>query len=60
MQNDPNLSFVLQSADGASVFDKIIAQFSILCGRAQDMMVRLVTVEVEAHLKEHLKRYVDR
>lgn len=40
------------------MFDKAIQQFEALCERAQDMMVRLVTVEVEAHLREHLKRYV--
>jgi hypothetical protein len=58
VHSDAHLSFILDAPEGASVFDGSIQQFEALCDRAQDMMIRLVTVEVESHLREHLKRSV--
>jgi hypothetical protein len=41
-----------------SVFDVLIEKYEAVCERSEDMIVRLVTSEVEQELKEHLKRYV--
>lgn len=39
-----------------SVFDVLIEKYEAVCERSEDMIVRLVTNEVEQELKEHLKR----
>ena len=44
--------------EGVSVFDVMIEEYEALCERSEDMMVRLVTSEVEQELREHLKRLV--
>ena len=41
----------------SSVFDLIIDKYATLCSRAEDMIVRHITVEVENDLKQHLTRY---
>ncbi|OCF36565.1 hypothetical protein I316_01816 [Kwoniella heveanensis BCC8398] len=43
----------------ASVFDILIERYDNLTYRAEDMIVRLVTVEVENELKQHLTRRWD-
>jgi hypothetical protein len=42
--------------EGVSVFDVLIERYEAVCERSEDMIVRLVTSEVEQELKEHLKR----
>lgn len=42
----------------ASVFDVLIGQYEQLSRRAEDMIVKLVTIEVENELKQHLTRFV--
>ncbi|ORY33806.1 TIP-1 family-domain-containing protein [Naematelia encephala] len=42
-----------------SVFDVLVDRYSSLSARAEDMIVRLVTVEVENDLKPHLTRRWD-
>ncbi|WVQ81558.1 hypothetical protein IAT38_003682 [Cryptococcus sp. DSM 104549] len=48
-----------QNDTDVSVFDVIIGHFDLLCSRAEDMIMRLVTVEVENDLKQHLTRRWD-
>ncbi|AAW41871.2 hypothetical protein CNBB3130 [Cryptococcus deneoformans B-3501A] len=43
----------------ASIFDVLIGQYEQLSRRAEDMIVKLVTVEVENELKQHLTRRWD-
>ena len=43
---------------GASVFDAVIERYETLQQRAEEMIVRHVTAEVQNELKEHLKRCV--
>ncbi|WVQ98696.1 hypothetical protein IAU59_005827 [Kwoniella sp. CBS 9459] len=43
----------------ASVFDILVERYDMLTSRAEDMIVRLVTVEVENELKQHLTRRWD-
>lgn len=47
-----------ENGDEVSVFDVLIEKYEAVCERSEDMIVRLVTSEVESELKEHLKRYV--
>ncbi|KIR53163.1 hypothetical protein I315_04199 [Cryptococcus gattii Ru294] len=47
------------SYQSASVFDVLIGQYEQLSRRAEDMIVKLVTVEVENELKQHLTRRWD-
>ncbi|WWD15898.1 hypothetical protein CI109_100322 [Kwoniella shandongensis] len=42
-----------------SLFDVLIDRYDILCNRTEEMVVRLVTVEVENDLKLHLTRRWD-
>lgn len=46
------------SYQSGSVFDVLIGQYEQLSRRAEDMIVKLVTVEVENELKQHLTRFV--
>ncbi|WWC90049.1 uncharacterized protein L201_004981 [Kwoniella dendrophila CBS 6074] len=44
----------------ASVFDILIERYTHLTSRAEDMIVKLITVETENELKQHLTRKWDR
>ncbi|EIW69690.1 hypothetical protein M231_06298 [Tremella mesenterica] len=55
----PSSLLALSDPSQVSVFDVIIDQYQSLHSRAEDMIVRLVTMEVENDLKEHLKRRWD-
>jgi hypothetical protein len=47
------------AAGGAmSVWDLLVGRYEALCARGEEMIVRLITAEVEADLKKHLQRYV--
>lgn len=41
---------------GTSVLDTMIQKYSSACSRAEDMIVKHVSVEVENDLKQHLQR----
>jgi hypothetical protein len=41
-----------------SVWDLMIQRYRALMERGEEMIVRLITAEVEADLKKHLQRYV--
>ncbi|OCF54147.1 hypothetical protein L486_08343 [Kwoniella mangroviensis CBS 10435] len=43
-----------------SVFDVLLERYDHLTSRAEDMIVRLITVETESDLKQHLTRKWDR
>ncbi|WRT67124.1 uncharacterized protein IL334_004090 [Kwoniella shivajii] len=43
-----------------SIFDVLIDRYDTLASRAEDMIVRLITVETETDLKHHLTRKWDR
>jgi hypothetical protein len=59
IQGDQLLPTSIRSDGGdGSVFDVVIERYAALCQRSEDMIVRLVTVEVENDLKQHLQRYV--
>jgi hypothetical protein len=59
IQGDQLLPVSITSDGGnGSVFDVVIERYAALCQRSEDMIVRLVTVEVENDLKQHLQRYV--
>jgi hypothetical protein len=46
-------------AGAASVWDPAMAQYASLSARAEDMIVRLISSEVETDLKQHLSRRWD-
>lgn len=63
IQSEPLLHNPPSDADAAnavsmSVWDLALERYTSLADRAEDMMVRLITAEVEADLKKHLQRYV--
>jgi hypothetical protein len=41
-----------------SVWDLLIERYEVLCARGEEMIVRLITAEVEQDLKKHLQRCV--
>lgn len=47
-----------EKATLTSVWDLILGKYTTLADRAEDMVVRLITAEVESDLKKHLQRYV--
>lgn len=58
LQSDPFLSNPLAGDDSWSVWDLMIEKYRILGERGEEMIVRLITAEVEGDLKRHLQRYV--
>jgi hypothetical protein len=61
LQADPYLSNPhpgLSGEDSWSVWDRMIETFDLLGDRGEQMIVRLITAEVEGDLKKHLQRYV--
>ena len=67
--NTPSVKYKLQAdaylsnpnpsgEDSWSVWDRMIETFMILGLRGEEMIVRLITAEVEGDLKKHLQRYV--
>ena len=59
LQADPYLSNPNPSGDDSwSVWDLMIETYRILGERGEEMIVRLITAEVEGDLKKHLQRYV--
>lgn len=58
--DDPLLPAGLQhhhrEDEAVSVFDIMLERYEALVSRSEDMIVRLVTNEVESELREHLKR----
>ncbi|WVQ70105.1 uncharacterized protein L199_008330 [Kwoniella botswanensis] len=64
--SDPLLPSALKHASSTevdpstSVFDVLIERYDHLTSRAEDMIVRLITVETENDLKQHLTRKWDR
>lgn len=60
LQGEPLISTALHTAESAaSIFDVLIERFKALTSRAEDMTVRLISVEVENDLREHMKRRWD-
>lgn len=69
LQNTPAIRWKLQAdpllhnpdpSSGAewSVWDLMIERYTTLGERGEEMIVRLITAEVETDLKKHLQRYV--
>jgi len=61
LQADPYLSNPSPNPseeDSWSVWDRMIETYEILSQRGEEMIVRLITAEVEGDLKKHLQRYV--
>jgi hypothetical protein len=61
LQADPYLSNHhpgLSGEDSWSIWDRMIETFDLLGDRGEQMIVRLITAEVEGDLKKHLQRYV--
>jgi hypothetical protein len=61
LQADPYLSNPNPNpseGDSWSVWDLMIETYMILGLRGEEMIVRLITAEVEGDLKKHLQRYV--
>lgn len=58
IQSEPLLHNPSSDPDSGdmSVWDLVLDRYAALIERAEDMMVRLVTVEVENDLKKHLQR----
>lgn len=57
LQGDPLVPAALHTAGSpASIFDVLVKRFEALATRAEEMVVRLISVEVENDLREHLKR----
>jgi hypothetical protein len=57
LKGDPLIpAAIIGGSEEGSVFDVVIERYTALCQRAEDMLVRLVTVEVENDLKQHLTR----
>lgn len=58
IREDGLLPLSIRMAHGteASVLDTMIEKYTMACARAEDMIVRHVTVEVENDLKQHLQR----
>jgi len=61
LQADPYLSNPSPNPteeDSWSVWDRMIETYEILGQRGEEMIVRLITAEVEGDLTKHLQRYV--
>nr|ODN88505.1 hypothetical protein L204_06360 [Cryptococcus depauperatus CBS 7855] len=59
IQSEPLLPQSIKSStieEKTTVFDVLIQQSQRICQRAEDMIVKLVTVEVEDQLRQHLTR----
>jgi hypothetical protein len=58
LQADPSLSNPSSSSEESwSVWDLMIERYRLLGERGEEMIVRLITAEVELDLKKHLQRY---
>ena len=67
LQNTPSVRYRLQadpllsnpsSNEEWSVWDSVIRRYGYLGSRGEEMVVRLITAEVELDLKKHLQRFV--
>lgn len=61
LQSDPLLSNPTPNPsedESWSVWDLMIENYRMLSERGEEMIVRLITAEVEGDLKKHLQRYV--
>jgi len=67
LQNTPSVRYRLQadpllsnpgSNEEWSVWDSVIRRYDYLGSRGEEMIVRLITAEVELDLKKHLQRFV--